>query len=46
MGDAPKVGDVLRNEGREWIVIDVRTDKNGDTSVTLRPAANRGEDGR
>jgi hypothetical protein len=34
--DAPKVGDVLGHDGREWVVVEVSTDGE-DVSVTLRP---------
>jgi hypothetical protein len=33
----PKVGDVMRRNGDEWVVVDVREDANGNTIVTLRP---------
>ena len=34
----PTIGDVSRRDGEEWLVVDVREDKDGNTVVTLRPA--------
>jgi hypothetical protein len=33
----PKVGDIMRRDGDEWVVVDVREDEQGNTVVTLRP---------
>jgi len=33
----PKIGDHMRRDGDEWLVVDVREDKDGNTVVTLRP---------
>jgi hypothetical protein len=38
-----QVGDVLKRDGQEWLVVDVRTDTDGNTAVTLRTAG--GSDG-
>ena len=35
---APKVGDVLKRDGDNWEVIEVREEKDGTSTVTLRPA--------
>lgn len=34
---APKVGDVLKRDGDNWEVIEVRVEKDGTSTVTLRP---------
>ena len=33
----PAIGDVMKRNGDEWIVVDVREDAQGNTVVTLRP---------
>ena len=33
----PKVGDVLRSNGQEWIVVVVENDGQGKSVVTLQP---------
>jgi hypothetical protein len=34
--EKPKIGDTMRREGDEWVVVDVREDAHGNTVVTLR----------
>ena len=41
--DAPKVGDTVRRGADEWVVVDVTTDKNGLSVVTLGPPSGNGE---
>ena len=33
----PEIGDIMKRNGDEWIVVDVREDAQGNTVVTLRP---------
>jgi hypothetical protein len=33
----PKVGDVLRRNGDNWVVKEIREEKDGTSTVTLRP---------
>lgn len=38
---APKVGDVLRQNGDNWVVVEVAKAKDGTSVVTLRPGLKR-----
>ena len=42
--DAPEVGDVLTNDGQEWVVVEVTTDGEN-LSVVLRPVEETAEPG-
>jgi hypothetical protein len=38
---APKVGDVLKRDGDNWVVVSVEEAKDGTAVVTLRPGVKR-----
>lgn len=33
----PAIGDIMKRDGDQWIVVDVRKDAQGNTVATLRP---------
>lgn len=34
---SPKVGDVLRRNGDNWVVVEIREERDGTSTVILRP---------